>query len=422
MLLLRARIVFASLPLLAVVACMLPNSPFPYTPSLSETVNSGEATKSVNAFAVDLYSHLRTGNGNLIVSPYSISTALAMTASGAEGTTRDEMTRVLHLPESEKLGPAFHAMTASVTTAPLGTRHKPELSVANSLWMQKGHPWKKDYLARAREDFRAGLFDVDFKNDTESARGRINRWVEKETRDRIKDLVPPDAINSDTQMVLANAIYFKAHWADEFKKSNTKPDDFTLASGQKIQVPLMYQQNKFWLEEHEGFQILKMPYEGEATSMYVILPRTHDGLPALERKLDAQTLWSWTLGRGKMSPVEAKVWIPKFKFTVPTELRGVLQKMGLREAFDPGRANFKGMTDHPNGVYINRVIHKAFVETDEVGTEAAAATAVMTFGATAPNRLPPPIPVFRADRPFLFVIKHEQTGAVLFIGRVLDPR
>src|SRR5262249_24513989 len=155
----------------------------------------------------------------------------------------------LHLPDPDKLGPAFRAMSASVTAAPKNAKHKPELSVANSLWMQKGHPWKKDYLSRTRDDFHAGLFDVDFAHDTEATRGRINKWVEKETHDRIKDLVPQGAIDRDTQMVLVNAIYFKTQWAEAFKKENTNPADFTLANGQKIKTPLMHQQNKYWLRE-----------------------------------------------------------------------------------------------------------------------------------------------------------------------------
>lgn len=419
MLPLRLRIVLVSLSLFAVVACTVPTSPFTPTPSLADTVNSGEAAKSVNTFAADLYSRLRATDGNLIVSPYSISTALAMTASGAEGSTRDEMSRVLHLPEPDKIGPAFRAMSASIISPP-NMKHRPELSIANSLWVQKGHPWKKDYLSRTRDDFHAGLFDVDFTRDAEAARGRINNWVEKETRDRIQDLVPQGMIGRDTQMVLANAIYFKSQWAEAFKKTDTKPEDFTLASGQKVKIPLMHQQNKFWLREEDGFQMLKLPYDGGTASMYVFLPHRHDGLPALEQKFNAKNLEGWTQ-KSKHSDQEVRVRLPKFKFTVPTELTNVLQAMGLREAFS-ARANFRGMTDHPEGIFISRVIHKAFVEVDEVGTEAAAATAVsMALGSAAPVQAAPQIPEFRADRPFLFVIKHEITGAVLFIGRVNDP-
>jgi serpin B len=417
---LRVRTVLAGLALLAVVACTVPTSPFTPPPSLRDVVNAGEAAQGVNAFAADLYAHLRDKPGNLIVSPYSISTALALTAAGAGGATRDEMHRVLHLPEPEKLGPDFRALTAGVAAAPHDPRHRPELSVANSLWVQGGHRWRKDYLARAREDFHAGLFDAEFEGHPEAARGRVNRWVEKETRDRIQELVPAGALDRDTRLVLASAIYFKARWMAEFKEGDTRPEDFTLADGRKVRAPLMHQRGAFVLRASDDFQVLRLPYHGDA-AMYVFLPRTHDGLPALERKLGAKELDLWA-APAKGGAQEVQVWLPRFKFAAPTELGGVLKEMGVREAFDPQRANFRGMTDHPQGLCVTRVLHKAFVETDEAGTEAAAATAVvMSLATAAPGQPARGVAEFRADRPFLFVIRHETTGAVLFIGRVKDP-
>jgi len=424
MLSLRLRIACVSVSLFAVVACTLPPSPFTPPPGTDATAGDAKAAKEaadgVNLFAAELYAHLRAEDDNLVVSPYSISTAMAMAASGAQGTTRDEMQKVLHLPAPEKLGPAFLAMTTTVTALPRNAKHKPELSVANSLWIQKGHPWKKEFLAHAHNDFRVALAEVNF-HDSEAARQRINRWAEKETHNRIKDLVPPTAVSPLTRMVLANAIYFKAHWAEAFKKENTSPAAFTLLDGRKIKVQTMYQQSAFSLLEDDRLQVLKLPYDGQTTSMYVILPRKADGLPTLEIALTDSNLMQWTLSESKVAPEQVKVWLPKFKFTVPTELAPVLQKMGIREAFSTS-ANFRAMTDHPEGLYISRVIHKAFVELDELGTEAAAATAVvhMSFAASGLPSLPQ-VKEFRADHPFLFVIKHEPTGAVLFIGRVLDP-
>lgn len=424
MLSLRLRIACVSASLFTVVACTLPPSPFTPPPSTDATAVDAKAAKEaadgVNVFAAELYAHLRAEDDNLLISPYSINTALAMTASGAQGTTRDEMQKVLHLPAPEKLGPAFHAMTTSVTAPPRSAKHKPELSVANSLWMQKGHPWKKDFLTHAQNDFRAALAEVNFR-DSEAVRQRINRWVEKETHNRIKELVPPASISFLTRMVLVNAIYFKAHWAEAFKKENTSPAAFTLLNGRKIQVQTMYQQSAFSLLEDDRLQVLKLPYDGQTTSMYVILPRKADDLSTFEKELTGSNLMQWTQSESKVPPEQVKVWLPKFKFTVPTELAIVLKKMGILEAFSDS-ANFRGMTDHPEGLRIDRVIHKAFVELDEVGTEAAAATAVVSL-AIAPPNLPSPAPVkeFRAVHPFLFVIKHEPTGAVLFIGRVLDP-
>ena len=422
----RPRIVLVPLALLAVVACTLPNSPFispdaVITPASATWAIQQEAANGVNAFATDLYTQLRDESGNLIFSPYSVSTALAMTAAGAQGNTRAEMDKVLHLPTSEKLSPGYRELTTIVTRPPSGAKHKPELSVANSLWHQKGHAWKKEYLAVAQDDFRATLFGADFVHDPDDARGRINRWVAKETHDHIRDLVPSGAIGADSRLVLVNAIYFKAKWGTPFEKKDTKQELFTLASGQRIRAPLMNQKGDFFLREQADLQVLQLPYDGGATSMYVLLPRTADGLPALEQKLTAENLTRWTLGRGKMPLEEVKVWLPKFKFTVPFELTPVLQKMGMSEAFDGQKANFKGMSEHPEGLFVSRVIHKAFVELDEVGTEAAAATAVSMGLATAAPAPPVRVKEFRADHPFLFIIKHEPTGAVLFLGRVLDP-
>ncbi len=425
---LRLRVALVPVALLAVVACTLPSPLPPLTsrPNTSEDAKTAKvAADGVNAFAADLYGQLRTENGNLIVSPYSVSAALSLTAAGAQGNTRTEMESVLHLPPGAKVGPAYGAMTNGTRASVWSGRGKEsvmtsELLVANSLWLQKGDSWKKEYLALAQHDFRATLSGADFAHEPEAARGRINKWVENQTRDHIKDLVPPDGISGNTRLVVANAIYFKARWAEAFKKTNTRPEDFTLATGQKIQTPLMHQKGEFWLQELDGLQVLRLPYNGPA-SMYVLLPRTADGLPALEQQLTAENIAKWTRGPLKSPLVEAKVWLPKFKFSVPTELATTLQKMGMKEAFDASKANFTGMTEHPEGLYIGRVIHKAFVELDEEGTEAAAATAVVMFGRSAAGPEPALVNEFRADHPFVFVIKHEPTGTVLFMGRVLDP-
>jgi serpin B len=422
----RPRVVLAPLALFAVVACTLPATVFPprdglHRPAASEQ-EVARAVESVNAFSADLYAQLRTTSGNLVVSPYSVSMALNMTALGAEGTTLEEMQKVLHVPAGSKLAPAFGEVADAVVTPPKGAKHRPELSVANSLWIQKGRPWKKEFLAAARGDFHAGVFEANFAREPEVERGRINKWVEKETRERIKDLVPPGAIVSDTRIVLANAIYFKARWAEAFKKDDTKPMDFTLSGGGSVQAPTMHQSGKFSLLENDTLQVLKLPYDGKATSMYVLLPRLSgkdQGLSLLEEKLTAANLKQWITHPG--GEEEVRVWLPKFKFTVPTELGEVLQKMGMREAFDGVCANFAGMTDDPRGAVISRVIHKAFVELDEQGTEAAAATAVVGLARASAVQHPPQVKEFRADRPFLFVIKHEGTGAVLFVGRVTDP-
>lgn len=378
------------------------------------------AADGVTAFAGDLYALLRAEKGNLVVSPYSISTALAMTAAGAEGDTLAQMRKVLGLPAADKIPAAVGALMHVVAEPPRFARSKPELTIANALWAQQGYPWKKEYLDRANAGFKAPVRDLDFRADPEAARGQINKWVEDQTKQRIKDLVPQGVLDRDTKMVLANAIYFKARWLEVFAKGNTKPADFTLPDGSKVKAPLMYQQDKFGLLEADGHQVLRMVYDGGTTAMYVILPRKPDGLPDLEKQLTGDALAKWTKIDGR--PGEVKVWLPKFKFTRPTQLADTLAKMGMPDAFDRGKANFKGMTDNPERLFVSRVIHKAFVEVDEVGTEAAAATGVVMAPLAAPvPETPAPPKEFKADHPFLFVIKHEPTGAVLFLGRVEDP-
>jgi serpin B len=379
------------------------------------------AAEGLTAFAADLYAQLRTENGNLIVSPYSIGSALALTAVGARGETYDQIQKVFRFPSLDKIGPIYGSLAAAIVAPPKNAKHKPELSTANSLWVQQGYGFRKDYLEQASNRFHAGIFDVDFIAHPDSASRRINAWVEKETRDRIKDLVSPDLFSYETRMVLANAVYFKAHWLDGFKERDTNPADFTLASGSKVKAPLMYQLGQFSLAETDRMQVLKLPYDGNATSLYVILPRVANQLPAIEKELSPDNLTKWTLGNERAS--DAKVWLPKFKYTVRTGLVPTLKKLGIEDAFIKTKASFKGMTDHPDGLYITDVIHKAFVEMDETGTEAAAATAVVfSLGATAaPPHLPPHLKEFKADHPFLFVIKHEATGALLFMGRVEDP-
>lgn len=441
----RVRPVLFALALAAPVACV----PIPVVdpPKWWNAPDDPEAAKKaangVRAFGTDLYAQLRTEPGNLVFSPYSANVALTMTALGARGNTRTEMSQVLRLREPQwhtprpvpgrtqpekalfdpdpEIAKEYAALAASVMKQPEKAKRRQELSVANSLWMQKGRPWRAAFLSTARDDFRAGLFEVDFARNPDAAADRINRWVEKETRDRIQKLIGPGTLTPETRLVLANAIYFKARWEAEFKSSSTEPLDFTRTDGTKVKAPLMFQKGDFNLREEDGLQVLRIPYDGGACAMYVVLPSKHDALPELEKQLTAEALARWTAVRAKSTKEEVRVWLPRFKFTVPVQLNGALQRMGMKDAFSDG-ANFKGMTDSADALKITDVLHKAFVELDEQGTEAAAATAVVVGLATAaPQRPEPPVTEFRADRPFLFALVHEPTGAPLFLGRVLDP-
>jgi serpin B len=374
------------------------------------------AVDGLAALTADLYGRLRPGRGNLLVSPYAVGAALAMLAGGARGATLDRMRNALHLPPAEKLGAAYRGLAAQVAAVPRWI-DPPELAVANALWVQEGHPWNAAYLTLIREAFRGSLFGADFRNAAGIAAGRINRWIEERTRGLIRDMIPPGTLGPDTRMAATTAIYFKARWAQVFREHNTKRSDFILHTGTRVQAPLMYQRGLFGLLETRTFQTLRLPYVGLMTSMYVFLPRKPDGLPELEQQLTAANLGHWTTIDDAR---DVEVWLPKFRFTAPTRLRQPLEALGLSDLFEPRKANFTGITEHPEGLWLTDVIHEARVEVDEVGTVAAAAAGGGGGGSRGP-RTPPPPKEFRADHPFLFAIRHEPTGAILFMGRVLDP-
>jgi serpin B len=371
------------------------------------------AAEGVNRFTFDLYARVRERPGSQFVSPFSVSTAFAMLADGANGPTRDELVKAFHfpadLPAVGDLGRFYAA----------GGRPY-ELSVANALWGQRGYPWRPEFLARQRERYGAGLTDHDLRTDWEGGRAAVNKWVERRTKDRIKDLMPPGSMNKKTRLVLANAIYFKGDWQDEFKKAATSDQPFTTADGSKAPVPLMHRSGGYKHAQHDGFQVLELPYKGGELAMDVILPADHTSLPAVEAKLTEAPAWL-----AKLTPAsDVRVWLPRFKLEDKFDLPDMLKAMGVRLAFDDERADLLGLVTHiPDGfnLYVSAAHHKAFVEVNEQGTEAAAATGVAVAVATsAPVNPPKPI-LFRADRPFLFLIRDVQHGTVLFVGRYAGP-
>lgn len=375
--------------------------------------------QAVNQFTFDLYARLAAKEGNLFCSPQSISTALTMTWAGARTETAAEMAKVLRLPADRLARPAsIHAANAKLLAGLSGTREKQgyELAVANALWGQRGCKWAPDFLSVLKTGYGAGLEEVDFAADTEGARKTINAWVEKQTRDKIKDLIPPGILDDLTRLVLTNAIYFKGDWAEPFKKDETKDEDFFAAGGAKAPAPMMHQKKHFNYFDGGDFQALEMPYKGEALSMVVLLPKAKDGLTALEKSLSAEKVAEWL---AKLRSTEVQVALPKFKTTAQFELNKVLVAMGMPHAFDipAGSADFSGM-DGTKLLYISAVVHKAFVEVNEEGTEAAAATAVVM----ALRGMPAPPPEFRADHPFVYLIRDTRTGCILFIGRVANPK
>jgi serpin B len=362
---------------------------------------------SVNQTTFDLYKKVSGQEaGNVFFSPYSISSAMAMVYGGARGETAEQINATLHFGGQGATHPAFSYLRKNLNG--IQEKGNVQLSVANSLWPQEGYRFLTDYLAMAKEFYGVEIEAVDYRNDTEAARLRINNWVEAKTMDRIKDLIAEGMLDRATRLVLANAIYFKGNWAAQFKKEATRPAPFRLLDGTSINVPTMMQTGEFKLAFSESFQALELPYEGNDLSMVVMLPTESNGLPALEKAVSPELLAGL-----EFNEQEVFVQLPKFKLEWKLELSRILAAMGMPLAFSD-QADLSGM-DGSRSLSIGFVIHKAFVEVNEEGTEAAAATAVGIRATSMP-------PMFEANRPFLFLIRENTTGAILFIGRVTDPR
>lgn len=370
------------------------------------------------AFALDLYHRLReTGGGNLFYSPYSISLALAMTYAGARGETEQAMARTLHfsLPQ-ERLHPAFNALDLALASRGQGAKGKDEtgfrLHIANAIWGQQGYPFLREFLDILAQNYSAGLRVVDFAQDPEAARGRINDWVSQQTEGRIQDLVPPGAIDQLTRLVLTNAIYFNAAWAEPFDEKLTAEGPFYLLDGTEVRVPMMHQTTHLGYAEGAGYQAVEIPYDGRELAMVVIVPERGQ-FEAFEASLDGARLEEILRG---LTYREVNLTLPRFRVESSFRLAQALAGMGMGVAFAPDRADFSGM-DGRRDLFISDVLHKAFIAVDEAGTEAAAATAVV-IRVTAIGLAPVEVKV---DRPFIFLIRDLQTGAVLFAGRVVNP-
>lgn len=369
-------------------------------------------------FAFDLYRQLKSDEtGNFFYSPYSISQALAMTYAGAAGSTAQQMAAALHfgLPGAQ-LHPAFNklalelASRSEIKDVPADQQFR--LNVANSIWGQQGQGFLPDFLDTLAVNYGAGLQTVDFTADPEGIRKSINDWVAQQTADKIKDLIPQGAIDTLTRMVLANAIYFNASWQDQFEKSQTRDGEFILQGQNVISVPMMHQTESFGTMFGDGYRAVVLPYVGNQLSMMVIVP-DYDQFADVESRLSPGFLDA-ILANLQIGKV--KLGMPKFKIETSFELEGALTALGMPDAFDPKRADFSAM-DGKKDLYIGAVVHKAYVSVDENGTEAAAATAVIMEAMAMPVE---PM-VFDVDRPFIFVIRDNPTGTILFVGRVTNP-
>jgi serpin B len=389
------------------------DKPRPFSPS--QEIKS--AVGGNTAFALDLYRVLNQEPGNVFVSPYSISTALGMVLAGARGQTEQEIAAALHLSMTQS---NFHhsAGVLRQRMTELQRRGRIRLTVANSIWCQEGDPFTDKFLDLMRGPYQATAEQVDFSRDIESARRRINQWVQRNTANQFKDLVQPGQFGGDTSLVLCNAIYFKGRWASLFKRGETKPAPFYITKEQSVNVPMMHQTGEFKMayasEDDFALQLLEMPYYGKDLSMVVMLPMAVDGLAELERRLESNRMQAWLAELDRQAARETHVWFPRFKTENRIDLIPLLKALGITTAFDGLTADLSGI-DGIDNLYLSTALHQAFVEVDEEGTKAAAVTLFEAKTKGMSNR-------FNANHPFFFLIRENSTGTILFLGRVENPR
>jgi serpin B len=373
-----------------------------------------------NAFMLDLYQGIKDQAGNLFTSPYSISSALAMTYAGARGATEQQLAEGMHytLPQ-DQLHAAFNALdriliSRSDVELPEEGGDPFQLNTANAIWGQRDFAFEEDFLETLARHYGAGLRLVDFIQQPEASRQTINNWVSQETQQKIQDLIPQGAIDPDTRLVLSNAIYFNAGWLEPFQTDLTGEENFTTLAGEQVSVPMMAQRDpvSYPYFQGEGFQAVELPYVGGEVSMLILLPDS-GRFSSFEGRFSAEKLQEITEG---LTPQSIDLRMPRFEFESEFSLAGTLAAMGMPQPFSP-TADFSGMTGGKD-LFISDVFHKAFVSVDEEGTEAAAATAVVMKLTSLPASDPLEVTL---DRPFVFLIRDRGTGAVLFLGRVVNP-
>ncbi|UCC12412.1 MAG: serpin family protein [candidate division WOR-3 bacterium] len=363
---------------------------------------------AANQFSFELYGRLSENKENIFFSPYSIWTCLAMTYEGARAQTQTQMQYVLHMPTDK------HMRRRSIRDLLItlnATDVSYQLSTANALWAQRDYAFLQEYTEIVTNSYLARVVNLDFKADTEGSRQTINDWVAQQTHQKIKDLLPPGALTALTRLVLTNAVYFKATWLQQFDEAQTTEQPFHTTPEDEVSVPMMSMMNtRFPYTETADAQILELPYSGDSLAMLIMLPRTHE-TAQLESMLDTAHLNEWT---SRLSIQKVDVFLPRFTLETKYTLNTILGDMGMPTAFSP-QADFSGM-DGKGNLFISKVIHQAFVEVNEQGTEAAAATGIIMEMTVARPRA-----VFRADHPFIFMIMDKSTHAVLFMGRVNNP-
>lgn len=394
------------------------------------------AAAATNSFALDLYQQLAgSSTGNLWFSPWSITSALAMTAEGARGDTLTQMTKTLRFGAAQSVGQllSIHEGMAALSrqlnktgSAPTYRGAEPwQLVVANALWGDQQYPFDQGYVDAIRKHYGvAGVTPLDFRNSPEAARSSINAWVEEQTRQKITNLLPTGSVDPTTSLVLTNAVYFKGNWTFPFTANATTPQSFHLDAARTVVAPLMRVNARLGHMQNDRVQALALPFSGESAAseltMVVILPKQVDGLAAVEKSLSAANLDTW-IGALDARPVQA--FLPKFRMTNALDLGAELAAMGMPDAFSASRADFSGISPvaGKDRLHISAVLHKSYLAIDEDGAEAAAATANVMFGSRAGSSRPEDPVVFRADHPFLVLLRHNPSGAMLFLGRVVNP-
>jgi serpin B len=382
----------------------------------ADPADAGSAGAAITAFGMELYRQVATGDGNVIVSPASIALALGMARAGARGATATEMDAVLHDMATDEHAGWLNALDAALASR-TGTFNDEDgkdqpvtLRIANSLFPQRGLTLQDAYLDALASRYGAGVRLVDYQADAEAAREAINAWVAEQTEDRIPELLVPGTITPDVLLTLVNAIYLKAAWRNAFPEAQTRDGPFTRPDGSTVTTSLMHATYGYGYAEGSGWQAVELPYVGGSLAMTVVLP---DSLSAFEEGLDAELLDAIT---DALEPRNVRLAFPRFGIESKVELSDVLVAMGMPSAFNPGAADFSGITTDA-ALYIAAVIHQANMDVDEKGTTAAAATAIVMRGAAIPGE---PVTV-TVDRPFLFALRDVPTGTILFLGRVADP-
>jgi len=375
-------------------------------------VERDQLVQNNNQFAINFFHQLRNKNkdGNVFFSPYSISTALAMTYAGAKGNTAKEMSKALQFSqEANKLHTGFEWLLKDQNYR--GQLGNYQLAVANKLWPAKTLSLLKSFTEGQEKHYSAKSELLDY-GQAEQARSTINKWVEDKTNNKIKNLLKPGSVSASTRLVLTNAIYFKGNWLTQFKKELTKDVDFQKADKKTVKVKMMYQQSKLAYAEQDGWHVLGLPYQGKELSMYILLPKEKGTLGKKVGELNSDKLQAWLKATTER---KVEIFLPRLKMEPDTiQLKAEFNQLGMKEAFGSA-ADFSGMTGSKS-LFIDDIHHKAFLEVNEEGSEAAAATAVVMKESAAPI-----LPIIRADHPFVLMIRDNTTGSILFMGQVTDP-